>query len=671
MIASGSLPFHFTAPLAASAAAELSAHSVGASVHAYCVRLGLLADVGGVAVASSLVYMYAKCGVVADAVKVFEETPERDVVTWTTVVSGCVRNGEYLVGLHYLVEMVRLAGDGGARPNSRTMESGLEACGVLGELPSGRCLHGYAVKAGVVGSPLVVSVLFSMYTKCDSTADASVLFSELPEKDLVSWTSLIGAYCRRGFVGRAMELFWEMEERGLQPDEVLVSCLLAGIGNAANARCGKAFHAVIMRRNLGDSVLMVNGLVSMYCKFELVDAAGRVFRRMQQCDAESWNLMIVGYCKAGCDVKCLELYREMQFRGNDGFLGEAKSLVSAISSCSRLGKIRLGQSVHCYAIKHSLDDHSSVANGLISMYGRCGNFDHACKIFCWPKLKRDAVTWNALMASYAHLGHSNDALSLYDQMLTEGVEPNTATLLTVISACADLVALERGQQIHSYVKEMGLDSDVPVSTALIDMYAKCGQLQISRGIFDSMLQRDVVSWNVLISGYGMHGNAKEALELFSEMEGGSFEPNGVTFLSILSACCHAGLVDEGRKLFIKMREYSLKPNLKHYACMVDLLAKSGLLHEAEDIILAMPIEPDGGIWGTLLSACKVHGNFEMGLRIAKKAFVSDPQNDGYYILMSNSFGSVGKWDDIENLRDMMKDHGVEKSVGWSAVDTCG
>jgi pentatricopeptide repeat protein len=155
------------------------------------------------------------------------------------------------------------------------------------------------------------------------------------------------------------------------------------------------------------------------------------------------------------------------------------------------------------------------------------------------------------------------------------------------------------------------------------------------------------------------------------MESGSVETNGVTFPSILSACCHSGLVDDGRKLFIKIREYSLEPNLKHYACMVDPLAKSGLLQEAEDIVLAMPIELGGGIWGTLLSACKVHLNFEMGLRIAKKAFVSGRGNDGYYILMSNSYSSVGKWNDIENLRDMMKDHRVQKNVGWSSVDTCG
>lgn len=670
MRASGARPSRFTAPLAASAAAELAALPVGTSVHSYSVKFGLLAGDGSVAVSSSLVYMYARCGSLGDAVKLFDEMVERDVVAWTAVVSGCVRNGECGKGICYLVQMIRLAGDSGARPNSRTMESGLEACGVLGELSAGRCLHGYAVKEGIRDCALVVSALFSMYSKCDMTEDACILFPELTEKDVVSWTGLIGAYCRRGLAREAVELFQEMEQSGLQPDEVLVSCVLSGLGNSANVHRGKAFHAVIIRRNFGDSVLIANSLISMYGKFELVDVAGTVFGMLHQRDDESWSLMVAGYCKAGLDVKCLELYRQMQCRDHDEFLCDITSLVSAISSCSRLGRLRLGQSVHCYSIKCLLDE-NSITNSLIGMYGRCGNFELACKIFAVAKLRRDVVTWNALISSYSHVGRSNDALSLYGQMLTEDVKPNSSTLITVISACANLAALEHGELLHSYVQNMGLESDVSISTALVDMYTKCGQLGTARGIFDSMLQRDVVTWNVMISGYGMHGEANQALKLFSEMEAGSIKPNSLTFLAILSACCHAGLVDEGRKLFIRMGGYRLEPNLKHYACMVDLLGKSGLLQEAEDLVLAMPIKPDGGVWGTLLSACKVHDNFEMGLRVAKKAFSSDPRNDGYYILMSNSYGSAEKWDEIEKLRDTMKNYGVEKGVGWSAVDVWG
>ncbi|XP_006653490.1 pentatricopeptide repeat-containing protein At4g39952, mitochondrial [Oryza brachyantha] len=671
MRASGARPSRFTAPLVASAAAELGALQVGAAVHACSVRFGLLEGDGSVAVASSLVHMYARCGSVRDAVRLFDEMPETDVVAWTAVISGCVRNGECGDGLSYLVRMVRSAGDGGARPNSRTMESGLEACGVLGEQCAGRCLHGYGVKSAFGHCPLVVSSLFSMYTKCDRTEDAWILFPELPEKDLVSWTSLIGAYCRRGHVEKAVELFLDMEESGLQPDEVVISCLLAGLGNNASVRRGKAFHAALVRRNFGNSVLIGNALISMYAKCKQVDIAGAVFKMLHQRDADSWSSMVVAYCKAGLDLKCLEFYREMQFRAKDELECDTISLVSIISSCSRLGRLRSGQSAHCYSIKHLIGENSSVANALISMYGMCGKFELALRLFDLIKTKTDVVTWNALISSYSHLGYSKDALFLYDQMLTEGVKPNSTTLVTVISACANLVALERGELMHSYVKDMGLECDVSISTALVDMYTKCGQLHIAREIFDSMLERDTVTWNVMISGYGMHGEAKQALKLFSMMEGGNVKPNNLTFLAVLSACCHAGLVDEGRKLFTRMEEYSVEPNLKHYACMVDLLGKSGHLEEAEDMVSAMPIKPDGGIWGTLLGACKMHGNLEMGLRVATKAFASDPGNDGYYILMSNSYGSAEKWDEIERLRDMMKSYGVEKNIGWSTVDIYG
>ncbi|KAG8064904.1 hypothetical protein GUJ93_ZPchr0004g40255 [Zizania palustris] len=377
MRASGATPSRFTAPLVASAAAELGAFHVGASVHAYSVRFGLLYGDGSIAVASSLVYMYARCGIILDAVRLFDEMPERDVVAWTAVISGCVRNGECGEGLCYFVRMVRLA----------------------------------------------------------------------------------------GLVEKAVELYLEMGESGLQPDEVVVSCLLAGLGNTANVRRGKEFHAAIVRINFGNSVLIGNALISMYAK-----------------------------CKKG--TAKLDL------------MPNAWSCIEKCSSETRI-------------------------------------------IF---------------------------------HMLTEGVKPNPATLVIVISACANLAALERGELIHSYVRDMGWERDVSISTSLVDMYTKCGQLSIAREIFDSMLRRDAVTWNVMISG----------------------------------------LVDEGRKLFIRMGEYSLEPNLKHYACMVDLLGKSGHLQEAEDMVSAMPIEPDGGIWGALLGACKMHGNIEMGLRVAKNAIASDP-----------------------------------------------
>lgn len=301
----------------------------------------------------------------------------------------------------------------------------------------------------------------------------------------------------------------------------------------------------------------------------------------------------------------------------------------------------------------------------MGLYGRCGKLDVARRIF--HRMHRDIVTWNTLIAAHAHSGHASEALSLFDQMLLENVKPSSATLVSLLSACSHLAALIHGERIHNYIKEMGYECDVSLSTAL-DMYAKCGQVRIARKIFDAMPERDVISWNAMISGYGIHGNATDAVEIFRQMEESGVSPNAVTFLAALSACSHVGLVKEGRHLFGRMKDYSIMPSLKHYSCMVDLLGRSGNLDEAEAMILTMHVPPDGGVWGALLGACKIHGNVEMGERIARRAFESDPENDGYYILMSNMYSSVGKWEDAEQVRGMMKRRGVRKRAGWSAME---
>ena len=227
--------------------------------------------------------------------------------------------------------------------------------------------------------------------------------------------------------------------------------------------------------------------------------------------------------------------------------------------------------------------------------------------------------------------------------------------------------MQKGEEIHQYIKERGLEINLSLATALVDMYAKCGQLEQSRELFDSMPEKDVISWNVMISGYGMHGHAKSAIEIYQEMEVSNLKPNSLTFLSLLSACNHSGLVEEGKHLFYKLQDYSLKPNLKHYACMVDLLGRSGLLQEAEALVMSMPISPDGKVWGSLLSACNIHSEIEMGEKVARRAIESDPDNDGYYIMLSNMYSSVGRWEEAENVRKVMKEKGVDKGAGWSVV----
>ncbi|KAG6518800.1 hypothetical protein ZIOFF_022281 [Zingiber officinale] len=657
MRSSGAPPNEFTIPMVVSTAAELELLRLGSCIHGTATKFGLLPE-NSVGVGSSLVYMYTKCGDVAPALRVFDEMTVTDVVAWTSLIVGCLRNGEAEMSLLCLKEMHRVSG----LPNSRTMEAGLQACGSLVALKEGKCLHGLLLKFGMEHFHSVKSSLLSMYSKCECLDETARVFQAMPERDVISWTAMIVVHMRKGQILECMHMFSEMRDSGVDADGVLLSCILLGFSDAGKVCQGKGFHGMVLRRNYELSMLVINALISMYCKFGLLYLARKVFDAVDNRDAESWNLMVISYGKAGLDIECLDLFRQMQFQG---LISDLNSFASAISSCSHLMALRLGQSIHCYTMKVSLDECKSICNTLVGMYGQCRAFHLAQRIF--EKTSKDAVTWNALIASYAHHGYSHNALSLFYQMLLSDVKPSLTTLIIVLSACSCVGALNLGKWIHNYAKEMELEHDVSLNTALVDMYAKCGQLEISRGIFDSMPERDIVAWNAMLSGYGIHGHAKEAIMLFGEMEKIGIRPNETTFLAILSACSHAGFVDEGKEFFDKMNMYSISPMLKHYACMVDLLGRSGYLYDAEDMVLKMPIKPDGAIWGTLLGACKIHNNVALGERVAKEAFDSEPENDGYYILMSNMYSGDGKWKEVESLRGMMKDNRMKKTVGWSAV----
>nr|POF10184.1 pentatricopeptide repeat-containing protein, mitochondrial [Quercus suber] len=541
----------FTIPMVVSTCAELMLLDHGKNIHGLVLKLGLFA--GNSAVGSSFVYMYVKCAQIDDAYLMFDEMCVRDMVAWTVLVIGYVQNNESEKGLECLCEMHRVGGDG-ERPTFRTLEGGFQACGNLGALVEGRCLHGLIVKTGIGCSQVVQSSLLSMYSKCGIPGEAYRSFCEVTNKDLLSWTSLIGIYSRFGLMAEGLSLFLEMQENEIYPDGIVISSILLGFGNSMIVSEGKAFHGLIIRQHYVLDMMVHNALLSMYCKFGLLSLAEKLFRRVAEANKDSWNNMIFGYGKAGLEAKCIELFREMQWIGIEP---DSNSLVSMVSSCSQLGATYLGRSIHCYIIKHSMDENVMVVSSLMDMYAIAGNLNIAWKIFCGTQ--RDIITWNTLISSYAYCGHYAEAVALFEEMISENLQPNSATL----------------------------------------------------------------------------------------MEKSNVKPNGLTFLALLSACTHAGLVKEGKCLFNRMQDYSIKPNLKHYSCMIDLLARSGNLQEAEALVLSMPFAPDGGVWGALLSACKIHNEIETGVRIAKYAIETDPENDGYYIMMCNMFNSVGRWEEAE------------------------
>ncbi|KAK7310671.1 hypothetical protein RJT34_08314 [Clitoria ternatea] len=658
MHASNVFPNHFTLPILASSSAHFMFLPHAMSLQALAFKLGLFPSTS--AVGASFVSLYSRCGQMGLACKVFHEIPIRNVVAWTALVVGYVHNGENQKGLESLCEMHRI-GEDDQKPNSRTFEGGFLACGNMGSLSEGKCLHGLVMKNGIGCSQVIHSSLLSMYTKCGAPKDAYSSFSEVINKDLLSWTSIISVYARFGMV-ECVRFFWEMLDEQIYPDGIVIACILSSFGNSMNLYEGKAFHGLIIRKHYVPDEKVNNSLLFMYCKFGMLSFAERLFHVCRG-NGECWNFMVYGYDRTGNNMKCIELFREMQV---SGIHSESISIVSAIASCSRLGAIDLGRSIHCNVIKGFLYDNVSVTNSLIEMYGKCGRMAIASRIF--NRSEKDVILWNTLMSSHIHVKHHEEATNLFDKMVIEGPRPNTATFVVVLSACAHMASLEKGERVHNFINESDFKINLPLGTALVDMYAKCGQLDKSREVFDSIVEKDVICWNAMISGYGMNGYAEFAVQIFQSLEESNVKPNEITFLSLLSACAHAGLVEEGKSVFSKMLRYSVKPNLKHYTCMVDLLGRSGNLQEAEALVLSMPISPDGSVWAALLGHCKTYNQTEMGIRIAMHAIGSEPEKDGYYITMANMYSSIGRWEEAENVRRTMKARCfIGKKAGWSML----
>ncbi|KAI3885263.1 hypothetical protein MKW98_002655, partial [Papaver atlanticum] len=323
--------------------------------------------------------------------------------------------------------------------------------------------------------------------------------------------------------------------------------------------------------------------------------------------------------------------------------------------------------IHADVVKFGLELDMYIVNGLIRCYCICGDMGAARKLF-EEVPERKLLIWTAIISGYSQNFCSNEALALFDQMLGQGVEPDGATLSSVLSACARSGSLEMGKQVHIYIKEKGIEVGLILGTALVDMYAKNGEISVARSLFDKMLERNTASWNAMICGLAVHGHAEEAFQLFQEMQKAKLAPNNITFVGVLSACCHAGLLEVGKEIFLSMRRvYGIEPRIEHYGCMVNLLSRGGKLAEAEELINGMLCEPDIVVLGALLGACKDHGNIKVAEKVVKKMLYMEPQNHGVYIVLSNMYADAGSWADVLRLREEMKDGGVKKIPGWSLV----
>eukprot|EP01018_Ginkgo_biloba_P019534 Gb_23934 [translate_table: standard] len=511
---------------------------------------------------------------------------------------------------------------------------------------------------------IFLTKLVTMYAMSGSMADARLLFDKICPRNVPLWNAMIRAYAWNGPFEEALELYYQMKLTGIQPNKFTFPFVLKACASLSALQDGMGIHDDIIRDGFESDHFVGNSLVAMYAKCGSIETARQVFDKMLVRDLISWNAMIAGYAQNGHAKEAWTLLKEMQ---RQGIKPDLITVVSILPVCSLVYGLQQGKGFHTYLIRSGFESSVFASNALVDMYAKCGSTEIARQLFD-KMYKRDVISWNAMIAGYAQNGHWNEALILLSQMQLQNVKPNLVTMASILSACAHLSALQQGKEIHGYIIRSETISDV-VGNALIDMYAKCGSIEIARQLFDKMSKGNVVSWNAMIAGYGMHGHSENALSLFSQMQQKGMKPDHITFVSVLSACSYACLLDEGIRCFNSMsQDYCITPMVEHYACMVDLLGRSGLLDEAHNLIKNMPLKPNGAVWGALLGACRIHGNIVLGEHAAEHLFELEPENSGCYVLLSHIYAEAGRWDGVAKVRKIMKDRRVKKSPGCSWIE---
>eukprot|EP01018_Ginkgo_biloba_P024556 Gb_08560 [translate_table: standard] len=555
----------------------------------------------------------------------------------------------------------------GIHPDSSTYSSLLQACIDAKAIAEGKQVHEHMIKARFQPDMYLSTKLIILYAKCGSLVYARLLFDEASQRNVVTWTAIISGYAQHGHGEEALILFYQMQRAGTKPNQFTFASVLRACAAIGAQEGGKQIHASIAKTRFQSHLFVESALTDMYSKTGDIEHARQVFDKMSQRDVVSWNAMIAGYSVQGHCKAALILFYQMQW---EGLKPDQFTFGSILRACAGSGELNKAKQAHTCIIRMGFESHSIVGGALIDMYAKCRSIEDARLVFDLMS-ERDLISCTAMITGYTQQqhGHDEEALSLYYEMRLAGMKLDHVTFSSVLSACAGLAALEQGKRIHAHVIKNEIKPYIVLGNALIDMYAKSGILDEARQVFDKMYERNVVSWTTMITGYGKHGHGKDVLQLFEQMQQAGMKPNDVTFLAVLSACSHSGLVDEAWQYFDSMSQnYCITPRAEHYACVVDILGRAGRLDDAHEFINNVPCEPNASIWGALLGACRIHVNMELGKLAAERLFQLDPQNSGNYVVLANIYAAGGRWGDALKVRKMMKDKGIKKEPGCSWIE---
>lgn len=540
----------------------------------------------------------------------------------------------------------------------------VKACGLSMDLHLGESLHRYSIKTGLINSVFVGTALLDMYMKVGITRSGCKLFNEMPVRSVVTWTAVITGLVRCGYNKEGLVYVSEMSMWKLEPDSFTYAIALKACADLGALQLGKAIHARTMKNGFHVTSFVANSLASMYNKCGKLNYGLSLFERMRTKDVVSWTTVITTCEQMGHDVQAIEAFMQMQ---QSHVSPNEYTFAAVVSVCSNLLRGDWGEQLHGHTLQIGLADSFSVANSIISMYSKCGKLSSASMVF-HGMVRKDIVSWSTIIAGYSQGGRGNEAFELLLLMRREGPSSNESALASVLSACGNMATLEQGKQLHAHTISIGLEEKSMIQSALINMYSKGGSIDEASRIFNAAKKDDIVSWTAMINGYAEHGRSFEAIDLFKCIPNVGLRPDSVTFLGVLSACSHSGLVDLGFHYFNLMSlDYKICPSKEHYGCMIHLLCRAGRLKDAESMIKSMPHERDDVVWSTLLWACRIHGDVDCGKMAAEQILAVNPDCAGTHITLANIYSSKGRWREAADMRKLMRSKGVVKEPGWSWI----
>ncbi|XP_074308384.1 pentatricopeptide repeat-containing protein At3g02330, mitochondrial [Silene latifolia] len=654
---------HATLAVVLKCCSVIENYKLGVQIHGRAVKSGFSVDmVSG----SALVDMYAKCKYLDESLRFFFEMPEKNWVCWSAIIAGFVQNNQFFDGLELFKEMQRQ----GVGVSQSTYASVFRSCAGLSAIKVGCQLHAHALKTNFGKDIIVATATLDMYAKCQRLVESRKVFMSISRRTIQSYNAMLVGYVQSNQGSEALLVFQHMRASGLLPDEVTLSGAFSGCAMTKNLSAGCQLHGLVMKYNFRFNVCVANAILDMYGKCGDVIGAQGVFDEMTRRDAVSWNAIIAAYEQNGLGEETLRLFSSML---DSGIEPDEFTYGSVLKACTSKQHITRGIEVHGRVIKSGMGFHPFVGSTIVDMYCKYGKIDEAMKLH-YRLEEQNMVSWNAIISGFLSQDQNEEAQRIFSRMLEMGTEPDNFTYATVLDACANIATVGLGKQIHAQIIKYQLQGDAYIVSTLVDMYSKCGLMLDSQQIFERALERDFVTWNAMICGYAYHGFAEEALKVFEDMKREKVKPNHATFVAVLRACGHMGLVEKGWAYFCSMCSYGLDPQLEHYSCMVDILGKSGQIRNALKLIEDMPFEADHVIWRTLLSVCKMYGNVE-DLDVAEKAadviLKLDPQDSSVYILLANIYADAGMWDQVSRLRKAMRKYKVKKEPGCSWIEVKG